>query len=89
MILMSFKDSLRRFMVLTKRGYDSTYWIFVLIGAAAVLTKLFGMAGIAAVVVVFLFFYLAGRMHLRLEPTLTEEENRLRNELHGKKAKKS
>lgn len=46
-----------------KYGYDTTYWIFVLVGSAAVLTQIFGMAGATAVIAIFIFFYCIGRLN--------------------------
>lgn len=66
------RSRISHFLVTAKRGYDSTYWIFVLIGSAAVLNQLFGIAGAGAVLIVFLFFYWMGRIHFKLQ----EYENR-------------
>ena len=63
------------FLRTTKRGYDATYWIFVLIGSAAVLNQLFGIAGAGAVIIVFLFFYYAGRIHLSITTRRAAHEN--------------
>ncbi len=61
------RSRLRQFLITAKHGYDSTYWIFVLIASAAVLNQLFGIAGAGAVVIVFVFFYWMGRIHFKLE----------------------
>ncbi len=59
------RDKLWHFWMTAKYGYDTTYWIFVVLGSAAVLTQVFGIAGTTAVIVVFLFFYYVGTVNKR------------------------
>lgn len=61
------------FYVTTKKGYDETYWIFVIIFGASVVTKLFGVTGLGASIIAFVCFYLLGRMSIRREKRLAEE----------------
>ncbi len=61
------KSRIRNFLNTAKQGYDATYWIFVLIGAAAILQNQFGIAGSVSVIVIFFFFYWMGRIHFKLQ----------------------
>ncbi len=61
------------FYVTTKKGYDATYWVFVIIAGAGIITKLFGIAGAGASVLAFLFFYLFGKLSIKEEKRLARE----------------
>ena len=63
------------FMATTKKGYDDTYWIIVIIAGAGIITKLFGIGGAAASIVAFLFFYFFGRISLKREQRLKREKS--------------
>ena len=65
---------LNHFFLTTKKGYDDTYWIFVIIAGAGIVTKLFGIGGLAAAIIAFIFFYLFGRMSIRRERKIAEEK---------------
>jgi hypothetical protein len=65
---------LDHFFATTKKGYDDTYWIFVIIAGAGIITKLFGIDGAAASILAFVFFYLFGRMSIRREKRIAREK---------------
>lgn len=68
-----FVKAIDNFLDTTKKGYDETYWIFVIIFGAGIVTALFGIAGTAAVLVIFIFFYFMGRISIRREKRRAEE----------------
>lgn len=68
------KEYLIDMWVSTKKGYDKTYWIFVIIASAAVVTQVFGISGMLASVVVFAFFYYIGKLHDHLIPQQPQEQ---------------
>jgi hypothetical protein len=65
------------FFETTKKGYDATYWIFVIIAGASIVTKLFGIGGAAASIVAFGCFYFFGRISIAREKRRAEEEKEL------------
>lgn len=44
-------------------GYNLTNWLIFTIGAAAVLTKVFGLSAILAIVFTLFFFYFIGKIY--------------------------
>lgn len=62
------------FISTAKKGYDSTYWIFVVIASGAIFTKFFGIGGTAATIITFVFFYLFGRISIRREKIIAKEK---------------
>lgn len=69
-----FRKVWNHFFMVTKKGYDDTNWIFMIIAGAGIITKLFGIGGAVAAIIAFALFYLFGRMGLRREKRLAEEE---------------
>lgn len=63
----SIRDKIDHFFETAKRGYDDTYWIFMVIAAGAVITKLFGIGGFAAVVLAFVGMYILGLLTIKHE----------------------
>jgi hypothetical protein len=47
----------------TKKGYDEVYWLFYILGGGAIISKFFGLAGVAGTALTFICFYGAGRLH--------------------------
>jgi hypothetical protein len=68
------RKAVDHFLVVTKKGYDDTNWIFVIIAGAGVITKLFGVGGLAAAIIAFLLFYIFGRMSLKREKRIAMEK---------------
>ena len=68
-----FRKHLDHFFVTTKKGYDDTNWIFVIIAGAGVITKLFGVGGATASIIAFLLFYLFGRLSINREKRRAKE----------------
>lgn len=64
------------FFITAKRGYDSYYWIFVILAGASIVTKLFGIAGAGAAIIAFLAFYFLGRFSIKKEKLLAKEKAR-------------
>jgi hypothetical protein len=51
-----------------KKGYDNYGWIFFISAIGAILgTSLHLTGGVVAILVAFLFFYLMGRFHKKIE----------------------
>lgn len=63
---------LDHFLMVTKKGYDDTNWIFVIIAGAGVITKLFGVSGLAASIIAFFLFYIFGRMSIKRDKRIAE-----------------
>ncbi|MGD0729378.1 MAG: hypothetical protein ABR981_04855 [Candidatus Micrarchaeaceae archaeon] len=68
------RNALDTFFITTKKGYDSYYWIFVIIAGAGIITKLFGIAGAGASIVGFLTFYILGRISIKRDKRLAKEK---------------
>ncbi len=68
------REKIDNFFTVAKKGYDSTYWIFVIVASAAVITKLFGVSGIVASVLAFFCFYIFGRISLRREKRIAKRK---------------
>jgi hypothetical protein len=74
-----FHRAVDHFLVVTKKGYDDTNWIFVIIAGAGIITKLFGIGGLAAAVVAFLLFYIFGKLSIRRDKLRAKEKAKKKN----------
>ena len=63
---------LDHFFMVTKKGYDDTNWIFVIIAGAGIITKLFGVSGLAASIIAFMLFYIFGVMSIKREKRIAK-----------------
>ena len=56
-----------------KKGYDNYSWLFFIGAIGAIIgTTLHMSSGVAAIVVAFVFFYVMGRFHTKLEKKIHE-----------------
>jgi hypothetical protein len=73
-----FTKAFDNFLATTKKGFDSTYWIFTIIAGAGIVTKLFGIGGAVTSILAFSFFYFFGRVSIRREKRLEKERKQAR-----------
>jgi hypothetical protein len=71
-MLRELERSFDHFLVTTKKGYDETNWIIVIIVGAGIITNLFGIGGAAAAIVAFFYFYFCGRLSMIREKRLAK-----------------
>ncbi|MDE1825840.1 MAG: hypothetical protein KGH61_04765 [Candidatus Micrarchaeota archaeon] len=69
------RGALHHFFATTKRGYDQTYWIFMIIAGASIVTKLFGIGGAGDSVIVFALFYIVGRLSISREMKIARKRS--------------